>query len=117
MSRIYIFLRGLSLWQISDLGMPTERLGRLRGGVGNLQFKKYKTAKFPVNSEPISVENASFPGRIRETWLGIAMEMNPCENACFLDKMTKLRSKALASRQLSLWKTPDGGPQRGQTGR
>lgn len=81
MSRVYIFLRGLSLWQISDLKRPSDGLTRPRRGGENLQFKNYEAAKFSVNSKIISVENfVSFPCIIKEIWFGIATEMNHCKS-------------------------------------
>ena len=81
MSRVYIFLRGLSLWQISDLKRPSDGLTRPRRGGENLQFKNYEATKFSVNSKIISVENfVSFPCIIKEIWFGIATEMNHCKS-------------------------------------
>ena len=110
MSRVYIFLRGLSLWQISDLKRPSDGLTRPRRGGENLQFKNYEAAKFSVNSKIISVENfVSFPCIIKEIWFGIATKWT-IVRACFLTQMINLRSKALVNDQISLLRTQTKDP-------
>lgn len=63
---------------------------------GELEIYNSKTnniSNFSLNPKPISMGHISFPGTVKEMCFGIAIEMNPCTNACFLNKMTKLRSK------------------------